>query len=309
MNLILFVSLLFLLENMSELTKRVLVAVVGIPFALFFIFLGGVYFLIPLALFSSIAIYELYNLISNGRLRWILFVNVLFNLVCFAFFYLIFYSNCLGFVASNFLVLTVLVYPLIILVLQVFSKEERPTLITLSMVGGSLWITFAFLQIAFVRNFPAIAENIYLLKFPDGYYLHSDKIWAFVVAILSSIWVCDSFAYFFGKWLGRHKLAPKVSPNKTIEGAVAGIFGAFVGFELAKLIFPFEIPALHFIVYALIVATVGQLGDLAESKIKRGFEVKDSSNILPGHGGILDRFDSIMFVFPLILVFIILSNL
>jgi len=111
----------------------------------------------------------------------------------------------------------------------------------------------------------------------------------------------DIGAFFVGRSLGRHKLAPTVSPNKTIEGSIGGIAAAFlvllVYVWLLAEAFPFD--HLQMFVFALLISITAQLGDLTESMIKRYCGVKDSSNLLPGHGGILDRLDSLIFTIPL----------
>ena len=117
------------------------------------------------------------------------------------------------------------------------------------------------------------------------------------------VWATDIGAYLFGRRFGRHKLMPDVSPNKTIEGALGGILSAvvvaalFLVFTANKGLFPYPMPVM--LVLTVLFSIVGQFGDLVESSIKRHYGVKDSGNILPGHGGILDRFDSLLFVFPL----------
>lgn len=111
--------------------------------------------------------------------------------------------------------------------------------------------------------------------------------------LLTVIWSTDSAAYFAGRRWGRHKLAPKISPNKTWEGAVAGLIAGAVLGLIAALITT-EARWFAAILVSLIVSAIGQLGDLAESKVKRLAGVKDSGKLLPGHGGILDRFDSLL---------------
>src|SRR5690606_27483192 len=109
----------------------------------------------------------------------------------------------------------------------------------------------------------------------------------------------DSGAYFIGRALGRKKLWPEISPKKTVEGAIGGIASALVLTVIFQWIHPlFAFPKA--IAAALIIAVFGQMGDLVESALKRHYGVKDSGNILPGHGGILDRFDSLIFVFPIL---------
>lgn len=112
-------------------------------------------------------------------------------------------------------------------------------------------------------------------------------------------WVCDSFALFGGMALGKHKLAPLVSPNKTVEGCVCGALSSFVtaGVLYALPVFPrLSLPFL--ILTCLAASTVGQIGDLAESLLKRMIGVKDFSNLIPGHGGMFDRADSLLFSIP-----------
>jgi phosphatidate cytidylyltransferase len=112
----------------------------------------------------------------------------------------------------------------------------------------------------------------------------------------------DTFAYLSGITLGKHKLFESVSPKKTIEGFIGGIvFSIIAGILLAK--FYMEEPIIYWIIIALIVGFFGTLGDLIESKFKRVAGVKDSGNIMPGHGGFLDRLDSIIFVAPFIYLF------
>lgn len=127
-----------------------------------------------------------------------------------------------------------------------------------------------------------------------------DSIWMIFFALFI-VWITDSGAYLIGRKLGKHKLAPNISPNKTWEGSIGGtiatviIVGLYVFFLQEH--FTYSLPLMLLMV--LILSIAGQFGDLAESAYKRYFDVKDSGKILPGHGGILDRFDSILFVLPL----------
>jgi phosphatidate cytidylyltransferase len=116
-------------------------------------------------------------------------------------------------------------------------------------------------------------------------------------------WATDTGAYTLGRMFGRHKLIPSVSPSKTVEGALGGLLFSILGTWLYVqfLLEPFSqlsLAPLGILVFAIVVGIVGQVGDLAESLLKREAGVKDSSKLLPGHGGILDRFDSLLFVLP-----------
>lgn len=120
----------------------------------------------------------------------------------------------------------------------------------------------------------------------------------YMLFTLFVIWATDTGAYFFGRAFGKHKLWPTISPKKTIEGAIGGIISACIVGISFHLIYPFEHSFWMIVLVTILVSMVGQLGDLVESAYKRYFGVKDSGNILPGHGGILDRFDSLLFVVP-----------
>jgi len=118
----------------------------------------------------------------------------------------------------------------------------------------------------------------------------------YLLFILFVIWATDSGAYFVGKSLGKRKLWPEISPNKTIGGALGGIVTAIVVGAIFHAIYPFDLSWVSLILVVVIISLVGQVGDLVASAVKRHFNVKDSGKLFPGHGGILDRLDSLMFV-------------
>mgnify|MGYP002630282301 CR=1 FL=1 len=119
-----------------------------------------------------------------------------------------------------------------------------------------------------------------------------------VVFILLFIWAGDSAAFYCGRKFGKHPLLAVVSPNKTIEGAVANIVGTLLAALLARSLFFDELPLIHCLIVAFICGIIGQFGDLSESLIKRNCQVKDSGTLIPGHGGVLDRIDSLLFAGP-----------
>lgn len=126
-----------------------------------------------------------------------------------------------------------------------------------------------------------------------------------LLGLFALIWLNDTFAFLTGKWLGRRKLWPAVSPNKTWEGWLGGALVSLLG---AWLIAPFfsDLPTRHWIALALLVLIFGSLGDLFESAVKRNFALKDSGRFMPGHGGILDRIDSLLFVLPATYIYFLL---
>ncbi|QCQ04203.1 phosphatidate cytidylyltransferase [Ligilactobacillus animalis] len=128
----------------------------------------------------------------------------------------------------------------------------------------------------------------------------AESLWMMLYALLI-VWITDSGAYLIGRKIGKNKLAPHISPNKTWEGSIGGslsavvIVGAYLYFVQGA--FPYSFSTM--LLWTLVFSVGGQLGDLIESAFKRHYGVKDSGKILPGHGGILDRFDSLLFVLPL----------
>lgn len=132
--------------------------------------------------------------------------------------------------------------------------------------------------------------------------LSSGNRWVFF-ALLITI-ANDACALYSGKYFGSHKLYPQVSPNKTIEGSLGGVMGGIVVGTLFGSLFLGAVPIKWLILLSLILVIIGQIGDLIESLTKRLCGVKDAGNILPGHGGILDRLDSLLFVFPVVWFFL-----
>lgn len=119
-----------------------------------------------------------------------------------------------------------------------------------------------------------------------------------ILILFFTIWMCDIAAFYTGLSIGRHKLYPEISPNKTIEGAIGGILGSLIVVAVAKFWYLNQLNLMDVFAIAIGVSVMGQLGDLCESMFKRAASVKDSGGLIPGHGGILDRFDSILFAAP-----------
>lgn len=139
---------------------------------------------------------------------------------------------------------------------------------------------------------------ILLLSQKDG-----GQVYVYLVFISS--WVCDTLAYRTGRMFGKHKLIERVSPKKTVEGAVGGLFGGALGAVLLGYLWPatLSVALIHFLIMGFLGAFFGQLGDLAASSIKRYAGEKDYPKLIPGHGGVLDRFDSILFVALVVYVY------
>ena len=155
----------------------------------------------------------------------------------------------------------------------------------------SITITFAFSSLIFLRDIGQVEST---LNADDGVCL--------IVLALTGSWLADAGAFLIGRFLGRHKLSPVISPHKTVEGLLGGIAANMAGFALAGWLYDSFLPGrsnvLLLLALGLVTALLGTAGDLTASYIKRSCHIKDFGDILPGHGGIMDRFDSVLLVAP-----------
>ena len=182
----------------------------------------------------------------------------------------------------------VLLFPLLTGSLLVFSLLFLFRLSEITQVHHRLgWIILGLIYLPLL-----LGHLIPLRMLPDG------QQWIFMTIIV--IMCCDSFAYFVGRKIGKRKLYPAVSPNKSIEGGIAGLAGSVLAVLLVKFTFLPVIGVIDGILIGLLLGVMGQLGDLFESLLKRACQVKDSGTIIPGHGGMLDRLDSLLFAFPVV---------
>ncbi len=214
-----------------------------------------------LFLLSLIGIREFYMAANNKNIRPIKLIG---------------YISCVGFLLNSLdyswaSLLNIFIFIIIGLLLYTIIKKDVSFKDIVITFFGIFYIPFLFQHIIYLDN----------------------KIYVALIFIIS--WGTDTFAYIVGCLFGKHKLCPKLSPKKTVEGSIGGIFGAII--LVCLLAFYFELkPLWFFVILALTGSIVAQIGDLTASKIKRITGIKDFGFIMPGHGGILDRFDSILFV-------------
>ena len=258
--------------------KRILVAVVFVP-VIFGILYAAPPIAIPAALACLCALADYEALVATGFLRHrriAVYSVVLSALIPF---WVYFGSD------ARFVLPALFLYTLLLFCEAMASHKQ----VRLEQMGGAFFLTM------FIPFF--LSSLVRLRQMNHWEFL---ILLPFVVAFLS-----DVFALFAGMLFGKHKLAPQLSPKKTVEGAVGGLVGATVSAAVAGLVFQVffhlegvQYPAL--LVYGAVGSLVSQLGDLSFSYIKREFGIKDFGNILPGHGGVLDRFDSVIFCAPLV---------
>ena len=309
---------------MTNLAQRIATAAVAIPLIVLVCMAGGIWFFLFIALASAAALHEFYGLArakgANPNVPLGIAAGFLVNLT---FFYPKLSMACIGilhdagwaapFPSQAQLLLIVLLVSILAMALGELFGNRGPAIAGItSTIAGVLYVslffgTFIGLREIFVQgDFPAYRW------FPAAAAGGNEELWATVyrwggytvISILSIIWICDTAAYHVGMAVGRHKLFPRVSPNKSWEGAVAGFVFAVLAALAAKFLVLGYLTVANAVVLGLLVGTLGQVGDLFESLLKRDAGVKDSSNLLPGHGGILDRFDSLLFVAPAAYIYI-----
>lgn len=214
------------------------------------------------------------------------------------------------------------VFPVIVVVFYRFSKRffqhgfyfnfNLSEILGLSLIAIAVITLFRFTKELYFDNGKLIFTVIYT-ALPFSFALglpsfSSDGNFTLEIFFLFVlIWSSDSFAYFTGKFLGKHKMAPKISPKKTWEGFAGGVFFTMILGYFIEMYYP-DLRG-NYMIVGLLVSVFGPLGDLVESQLKRTFGVKDSGNIIPGHGGILDRLDSFIICVPVVYLYFILEKL
>jgi len=275
--------------------QRVLTAVVGIPLLLAFIYLGGWCLVAGLLLLSLVGLQEFFSLAEAAGLHP---------------------NRAIGYGSATLIMAALVVgrdagepsrmpvptfYELLPLLLtltviaalvQQMLRPAEPGAIANAgtVVLGVMYLPFLFSYLVRLRSW----FTHYVLVPGTHLSLPSGVFW--LTAVVAAAWAGDTTAYAVGKAIGRHKLCPKISPGKTVEGAVAGLLATtLVAAAMGRWL---GLPVTYGVVLGVTLAIAGQLGDLSKSVMKRQAGVKDSGTIIPGHGGVLDRFDSLLFSAP-----------
>ncbi len=273
---------------MSNLTKRILSAIVGLAFVVAVLVYGEAWLWKLLILhLTMLGLNEFFkNMVTNrypkySDLKWIsIFLGGSIASV------ILFYPK--------FLVILPTVFLLVVALYFLFNFKDMETVIERMgyLVLGIIYIAFTLPYIGVIVDFPISSIN--------GKYL--------LILVFAITWGNDTFAYTFGRLFGKHKLYEKMSPNKTIEGAIGGLLGGTGLAILVKIFLLKDLSYSDILLVALFAGAFGQMGDLVESMFKRYFKIKDSGMFLPGHGGVLDRFDAVMFNAPVIYFYFLLTK-
>ncbi len=285
---------------LSNLTQRVLFAIVAIPIVLFIVLYKPLAFYSLAIMLSGLTVWEYYGLAKVKGYSPQVGLGITMTMAIAAYFGTLRRDITFG-IETNVTITFILeaivwLGAFAILASELFREKPNPIEQTAITLFGAFYIGAGCGTLFGIYDFLSS-------KIPSADPMAPGL---FILIMLVSIWVCDSAAYFAGRAFGKHKLFERVSPKKTWEGAIAG----FICCVLVWAIVPGLVPSLSFIpmkytiIIGIIIGNLGQVGDLGKSLLKRDAGVKDSSNIIPGHGGVLDRLDSILFTSPVILFFL-----
>jgi phosphatidate cytidylyltransferase len=271
----------------SNLLTRVVVAFVFAPLIIYITILGRLPFLIFIEVLILLGLWEFLRLSKAKEAEIpripLIVLGALLGISAYLW----------GERVFLFFVLAILYASSLVLVMK-GKTEAASSNLALSFLGF-FYVAGLFSYLILLRELPSELTPDRFASLTAGYRIGG--LW--IVYLLVCIWSCDTFAYFIGAPLGRHPLSPRVSPKKTIEGFGGGFLGAIAAAFFSHFVFFSSAQLKDLLIVSAIVALVGQVGDLTESLFKRDAGVKDTSSIIPGHGGILDRFDSLLFVSPI----------
>lgn len=271
--------------QLSDLTKRIIVAIIGAPIILHVVYWGGLQYFIFVLGILIISLWEFYTVakfkaIAPQTIFGMIFVSV----TQFAIYY--YPTN------YDLYFISLVIFIVAILTNELFKNNGSAYFNLGTTIIGAIMISIFGISLLLIRNH---------LNFETGGIA--------MIGIIVSFWSCDTFAFIVGSKFGKHKLFPRVSPNKTWEGAISGFVASVVTIYLFKNYF-YQFNNLYFILsLGIIIGIFGQIGDLIESLFKRDAGIKDSSSFVPGHGGVWDRFDSLFFAAPIILILFIIFKI
>jgi len=264
--------------NAREIRIRVLAGLVGGPIILIMTYLGLPTFVLIMSIIIGFSVWEFYTITEKQGCEPLKITGTLSTLI---------FSWSLAIFHGRY-ALPALAAVILIVLLEALFRRDPSNIVNVSITLSG------FLYVSLFNAF------IFLRAMPNGGWI--------VICVFVSIWICDTSAYFFGSRFGKHLLFKRISPAKTWEGGVAGLLAALLA---SSILLPLIDGMNHIdaIVIGLIIGVAGPISDLVESLFKRDAGVKDSSSLIPGHGGMLDRFDSPLFIGPLILFYLLITPL
>lgn len=273
----------FIIMNNS--TKRVLTALVAVPTIYIIVYLGGIIYLLFILALTLVGQMEYRHILKEREIPFGFSGSVLSALIVL--------SAYLGYVPMN------LAFILSVIIIMIFCLRFHERFDALRKMGatifGLIYIGLFLAHAVLLRN---ISDFTGIYDYAYNSQNLSDPGFFFVVFAIACVFIHDTCALYTGQMFGKHKLAPNISPGKTIEGTIGGFIGCVITAIVVNFLFGHPLSSDWTIGLSVLITLAATFGDLAESAIKRGAGLKDSGDIVPGHGGVLDRFDSLIFVFP-----------
>ncbi len=271
---------------MDNFQRRILTALIGVPLIFYVLYSGGIPFFLFTIVVISLGLFEFFSIVNLKEYKSVkIFIFITCILIAVGAY------NC------SFLMMTFFTSAVFVFMLMLLKRGNPAGLITaLGMFTFPvLYFGWLFTHGLLLRNISVRSDISEYASVEQGL---NDPGFYFLVLVVACTFLNDTGAYSIGKWKGRTKLAPSLSPGKTVEGTLGGILISLLTAVVVNLIFGMPLNIYWALVFGFLTSISAIAGDLFESSIKRGMGVKDSGNILPGHGGIMDRFDSLFFVFP-----------
>jgi phosphatidate cytidylyltransferase len=252
------------------------ILVIGSLIADYLIFTGVI------SVFAIVGLCEFYSLAEKKNISPLKFPGIIAAIL---FFYITVFNNAELISSSDAEKCYALVFLIILLffIIELFRKSENALQNISVCITGFIYIVIPF---SILISIPAVVRDI-----------SSGKI--ILIAFFLLMWTYDIFAYLTGMWLGKHKMFERISPKKSWEGLIGGVFFS-AGLAAVVSYYFTELTLMQWIVMAILIVVFGTFGDLVESMFKRWAEIKDSGNFFPGHGGVLDRFDAVLLAAPFV---------
>ncbi|MDH7601578.1 MAG: phosphatidate cytidylyltransferase [Armatimonadota bacterium] len=257
-------------------TARVITGLIGVPISVVLVFWpGGIPFVVAVTIVALVGTSEFYSQVRRTGARPVEWAGLLAVIV----FVLSARTHRQQTVGLSFSVLIILSF-----LTELLRTRRSPVVNLGATMLGAVYVGWLLSHVVMLRGLRGTV-TVGRFKSTAGAWL--------VMYVFLCTWACDTVAYFVGRYYGRTKLAPKLSPGKTIEGSVGGLVGSIIVAAVFGALI--RLPAWHSLAMGVLIGILAQLGDLTESAVKREIGIKDFGTIMPGHGGVLDRFDSLLF--------------
>ncbi|MEO8933376.1 MAG: phosphatidate cytidylyltransferase [Xanthomarina sp.] len=270
---------------MKEILVRSLSGLLYVSLLIFSLYNKHV-FIFLFFVFGLICVAELKKLIQYKSVLPYIIFTVLYGI--FGYWQFVMKSDH-GLVEATQILQVITIFVQLLLIKDLFTKKDIPLFNSKKLIITTFYVSSAFVFLVLIANYQETFSPLIILG-------------AFIL-----VWTNDTFAYLIGRSFGKQKLFPSISPKKTVEGFLGGLFFATIAsYFIATFAETFSFT--YWLILSIIISVFGTLGDLIESKFKRQAGVKDSGVIMPGHGGLLDRFDSIIFAAPFIYLFLRIIN-